>query len=102
MLSIADKFYITALGVDGEGEILIRGPNIMKGYLNNPKANAETFTTDGWLRTGDIGKMAQDGHCYVVDRLKELIKVKGFQVAPAGRYLGSLGNVLLLNPILTI
>ncbi|KAI9279411.1 hypothetical protein BC943DRAFT_298036 [Umbelopsis sp. AD052] len=72
-----------ALGVEGEGEILIRGPNIMKGYLNNPKANAETFTADGWLRTGDIGKMAKDGHCYVVDRLKELIKVKGFQVAPA-------------------
>ncbi|CAO3686430.1 unnamed protein product [Umbelopsis ramanniana] len=72
-----------ALGIEGEGEILIRGPNIMKGYLNNPKANEETFTTDGWLRTGDIGKMAKDGHCYVVDRLKELIKVKGFQVAPA-------------------
>jgi len=78
------------LGVEGEGEILIRGPNIMKGYLNNPKANEETFTADGWLRTGDIGKMAKDGHIYVVDRLKELIKVKGFQVAPAGKYPQSL------------
>ncbi|KAI8582264.1 hypothetical protein K450DRAFT_228129 [Umbelopsis ramanniana AG] len=83
LLTMANKFSITALGIEGEGEILIRGPNIMKGYLNNPKANAETFTADGWLRTGDIGKMAKDGHCYVVDRLKELIKVKGFQVAPA-------------------
>ncbi|KAG2184665.1 hypothetical protein INT43_000578 [Umbelopsis isabellina] len=71
------------LGPEQEGEIVIRGPNIMKGYLNNPTANAETFTADGWLRTGDIGKLAKDGHFYVVDRLKELIKVKGFQVAPA-------------------
>ncbi|CAM0142572.1 unnamed protein product [Umbelopsis sp. WA50703] len=73
------------LGPEQEGEIVIRGPNIMKGYLNNPTANAETFTADGWLRTGDIGKLAKDGHFYVVDRLKELIKVKGFQVAPAGK-----------------
>lgn len=78
-----------ALTKEQEGEILLRGPNIMKGYLNNPEANAATFTKDGWLRTGDIGKLANDGHFYIVDRLKELIKVKGFQVAPAGKNLAS-------------
>lgn len=72
------------LGDDQEGELLFRGPSIMKGYLNNPKANAETFTSDGWMRTGDIGKFdSATGEFYVVDRIKELIKYKGFQVAPA-------------------
>ncbi|KAG1139420.1 hypothetical protein G6F37_009612 [Rhizopus arrhizus] len=71
-------------GDDQEGELLFRGPSIMKGYLNNPKANAETFTSDGWMRTGDIGKFdSATGEFYVVDRIKELIKYKGFQVAPA-------------------
>ncbi|KAL1928947.1 hypothetical protein VTP01DRAFT_2006 [Rhizomucor pusillus] len=72
------------LGDDQEGEVLLRGPFIMKGYLNNPEANAETFTEDGWMRTGDIGKYdSATGEFYIVDRLKELIKYKGFQVAPA-------------------
>jgi len=55
----------------------------MKGYLNNPDATAETITADGWLRTGDIAIIDADGYMFIVDRLKELIKFKGFQVAPA-------------------
>ncbi len=66
-----------------EGEIWIRGPQVMKGYLNNPEADAEIFAGDGWLRTGDIGRVDENGFFYVVDRLKELIKYKGYQVAPA-------------------
>ncbi|KAI9320580.1 hypothetical protein BX666DRAFT_1909283 [Dichotomocladium elegans] len=73
-----------ALGDDQEGELLLRGPSIMKGYLNNPEANAETFTEDGWMRTGDICKFDSTvQEFFIVDRLKELIKYKGFQVAPA-------------------
>ena len=71
------------LPVDAEGELWIRGPQVMKGYLNNPEATAETIDEDGWLHTGDIARVDGDGHVYIVDRLKELIKVKGFQVAPA-------------------
>ena len=66
-----------------EGEIWVKGPQIMQGYLNNAKATAETITSDGWLRTGDIGKIDTDGYLFITDRLKELIKYKGFQVAPA-------------------
>ncbi len=68
---------------DAEGELWIKGPQVMQGYLNNAKATAETITEDGWLRTGDIACVDQDGYMFIVDRLKELIKYKGFQVAPA-------------------
>ncbi|KAI9498552.1 hypothetical protein BDB00DRAFT_968219 [Zychaea mexicana] len=72
------------LGDDQEGEILVRGPSIMKGYYNNPEANAKTFTKDGWMKTGDVVKFdSAKQEFFVMDRLKELIKVKGFQVAPA-------------------
>ena len=71
------------LPIDAEGELWIRGPQVMKGYLNNAEATAETLDQDGWLHTGDIARIDGDGHVYIVDRLKELIKVKGFQVAPA-------------------
>lgn len=72
------------LGDDQEGEFLFRGPSIMKGYFNSPKANAETFTPDGWMRTGDVGKFdSKTGEYFILDRIKELIKYKGFQVAPA-------------------
>jgi len=71
------------LGPHGQGELWVRGPQVMKGYLNNPKATAETLSADGWLRTGDIASFDADGYLFIHDRLKELIKVKGFQVAPA-------------------
>jgi acyl-CoA synthetase (AMP-forming)/AMP-acid ligase II len=71
------------LGPGQAGEVWIRGPQVMKGYLNNPAATAATVTADGWLRTGDIGVVDDDGYLEIVDRLKELIKVKGYQVPPA-------------------
>jgi len=70
-------------GVGEPGEICLKGPNVMKGYLNRPDANAESFDADGFYRTGDVGYVDEDGMYYIVDRVKELIKVKGFQVPPA-------------------
>lgn len=72
-----------ALGPNEEGELIVSGPNIMLGYLNRPDATKECITDDGWFHTGDIGYYDEHGHFYITDRLKELIKVKGFQVAPA-------------------
>ncbi|MGP5081950.1 AMP-binding protein [Corynebacterium variabile] len=65
------------------GELWIRGPQVMVGYLDNEEATARTITPEGWLRTGDIVDLDRDGNVYVVDRMKELIKYKGYQVAPA-------------------
>jgi len=65
------------------GELWVRGPQVMLGYLNNDAATAATIDVDGWLHTGDIAELDLDGHYRIVDRLKELIKVKAFQVAPA-------------------
>lgn len=73
----------TALGPNQNGELLVRGPQIMKGYHNNKQATDEIFAEGGWLRTGDIAHYDDDLQFYITDRLKELIKVKGFQVAPA-------------------
>jgi len=70
-------------GVGGRGELWVRGPQVMTGYLNNPSATAETIDQQGWLHTGDIAVIDEHGHMTIVDRLKELIKFKGFQVAPA-------------------
>jgi len=75
---------ITARGSDNRGELWARGPNVMKGYWKNEKATKETFSPDGqWLRTGDVAYVDDDGGFFIVDRIKELIKVKGNQVAPA-------------------
>ncbi len=71
------------LGPNAEGELCIRGPQVMKGYLNRPEATAQTIDSEGWLHTGDVGFADPDGHFFIVDRAKELIKYKGFQVAPA-------------------
>ncbi|CAG7703457.1 unnamed protein product [Allacma fusca] len=71
------------LGPNQNGEIFVRGPQVMQGYLDNDEATRNTIDKDGWLRSGDIGYYAEDGHFYIVDRLKELIKVKGLQVAPS-------------------
>ncbi|KAJ7575981.1 AMP binding protein [Mycena floridula] len=75
------------------GELWLRGPTVMKGYLNNPAATAETITPDGWLRTGDIAIIDKEGYYWIVDRKKELIKYKGFQVPPA-----ELESLLLTHP----
>lgn len=66
-----------------EGEICLKGPNIFKGYYDNPTATAQSFDADGWYRTGDLGHVDDQGNIYITDRLKELIKYNGFQVAPA-------------------
>jgi acyl-CoA synthetase (AMP-forming)/AMP-acid ligase II len=71
------------LGADEHGELLVRGPQVMKGYLNRPDATAEILDADGWLGTGDLGYVDEDGNVFVVDRLKDLIKVSAYQVAPA-------------------
>ncbi|KAJ6636980.1 4-coumarate--CoA ligase 4, partial [Pseudolycoriella hygida] len=65
------------------GELLVRGHNVMKGYLNNKEATDAAIVKGNWLRTGDMVFYNENGLCYIVDRLKELIKVKGYQVAPA-------------------
>jgi 4-coumarate--CoA ligase len=65
------------------GEVWLKGPNVMKGYWRRPDATKETITEDGWLKTGDIAYIDEKNHFFIVDRKKELIKVKGNQVAPA-------------------
>jgi 4-coumarate--CoA ligase len=92
-VNIADPVTQAALGVGEPGEVWVRGPQVMKGYLNNEAATASTIDDDGWLHTGDIGRVDADGHLFVVDRLKELIKYKGFQVPPA-----ELEALLLTHP----
>ncbi|GGU88882.1 AMP-dependent synthetase [Streptomyces filipinensis] len=81
------------LGTGEPGEILIRGPQVMKGYLGRPDATAAMIDADGWLHTGDVGYTDAGGWLFVVDRVKELIKYKGFQVAPA-----ELEALLLTHP----
>ena len=80
-------------GASPPGELCIRGPQVMKGYLNNPRATALTIDPDGWLHTGDLAREEEDGSLRIVDRMKELIKYKGYQIAPA-----ELEALLLTHP----
>ena len=82
-----------AQGPNQLGEVWIRGPQVMQGYLNNPEATAGCMDSEGWFHTGDIGYADDEGDFYIVDRVKELIKYKGFQVAPA-----ELEALLLTHP----
>jgi acyl-CoA synthetase (AMP-forming)/AMP-acid ligase II len=81
------------LGTGEPGELWVRGPQVMRGYLNAELATAAVLDPDGWLRTGDLCRVDTDGYLFVVDRIKELIKYKGYQVAPA-----ELEAVLLAHP----
>ncbi|MET8122577.1 AMP-binding protein [Micromonospora sp. NPDC005189] len=81
------------LGAGRAGELWIRGPQLMRGYRDRAEATAATIDADGWLHTGDLCYFDEDGYLYVVDRLKELIKYQGYQVAPA-----ELEHLLLTHP----
>ncbi|XP_013624266.1 PREDICTED: 4-coumarate--CoA ligase 4-like [Brassica oleracea var. oleracea] len=82
-MKVVDTITGVSLPRNKSGEICIRGDQLMKGYLNDPEATARTIDNDGWLHTGDIGYVDDDDEIFIVDRLKELIKFKGYQVAPA-------------------
>jgi acyl-CoA synthetase (AMP-forming)/AMP-acid ligase II len=92
-MKVVDPVTGTELGRGEVGEICLRGPNVMKGYLHQPVATAAAITSDGWLRTGDIGSVDVDGFVSILDHLKELIKYKGYQVTPA-----QLEALLLAHP----
>jgi fatty-acyl-CoA synthase len=79
--------------ISEEGEIQVRGWNVMRGYYNNPEANAKAFTADGWLRTGDLGELTADGRLRMSGRLKDVFRVGGENVAPA-----EVEEVLLAHP----
>ncbi|CAM0884166.1 unnamed protein product [Alopecurus aequalis] len=80
---IVDPSTGEALGPGQRGELWVRGPIVMRGYVGDDKATAETVDSEGWLKTGDLCYFNEDGFLYIVDRLKELIKYKGYQVPPA-------------------
>lgn len=95
------QFRIVKLGANGHacdvaegeaGELLIRGPQVMRGYRNDEAATQAAFC-EGWLRTGDVARLAEDGSVYIVDRVKEIINYRGYQVAPA-----ELEAILLQHP----
>jgi acyl-CoA synthetase (AMP-forming)/AMP-acid ligase II len=92
-LRVVDPATGADVGRNDDGELVARGPQVMKGYLNSPQATADMLDPDGWLHTGDLGHVDDDGYVYVVDRVKELIKYKGLQVAPA-----ELEAVVLAHP----
>uniref|UniRef100_A0A0D9XR81 4-coumarate--CoA ligase n=1 Tax=Leersia perrieri TaxID=77586 RepID=A0A0D9XR81_9ORYZ len=82
-VKIVDHVTSKPLVAGQQGELWVRGPTVMKGYVSDDEANAITFDSEGWLKTGDICYIDQDGFLFVVDRLKELIKYKAYQVPPA-------------------
>jgi len=80
---IVDEDDQVLTGEGATGDILVRSPALMLGYVNNEKATLEAFDTEGWLRTGDVGQIADGNKIFVVDRKKDLMKVRGWQVSPA-------------------
>jgi 4-coumarate--CoA ligase len=88
-----EEIPVPAEGTSAPGHLLCRGPNVMLGYLNRPEETADTLDADGFLHTGDIATVRADGVVTIVDRLKELIKYKGYQIAPA-----ELEALLLTHP----
>lgn len=78
---------------EGRGEIQVKGPQVMKGYYKRPKDTAEVFTKDGWLKTGDVGIMQKGGYLKIVDRIKDMILVSGFNVYP-----NEIENVIAAHP----
>lgn len=83
----------TEVESDQEGEIQVRGPQVMLGYWSEPDATREAILAGGWLRTGDIGRFDEDGYLQIVDRMKDLIKFRGFSVSPS-----EVERVLLTHP----
>ena len=92
-LRIADPDTNASLPLDTQGEIQVRGWNVMRGYYNNPEATATVFTADGWLRTGDLGRLTPEGRLRMSGRLKDVFRVGGENVAPA-----EVEEVLLSHP----
>jgi len=92
-MKIVDTATGEELGIGQRGELWIRGPQVMKGYFGQTGATAATIDEDGFLHTGDVAYVDEDDHTYIVDRVKELIKYKGYQVPPA-----ELEAILLSNP----
>ncbi|XP_057787558.1 4-coumarate--CoA ligase CCL1-like [Salvia miltiorrhiza] len=82
-MKIVDPSSVASLPRNQTGEICIKGDAVMKGYYNDPEATRRTIDEEGWLHTGDLGFVDDDEEVYIVDRLKELIKYKGFHIAPA-------------------
>ncbi|KAK7502856.1 hypothetical protein BaRGS_00005805 [Batillaria attramentaria] len=95
-VKIVDPKTGRSLGVDQEGELYMRGPMTMLGYHKNPEATRQTIDKDGWIHTGDLARIDSEGYLYITDRLKELIKFKGEQVAPA-----VLEDLLMAHPELS-
>jgi 4-coumarate--CoA ligase len=92
-IETGDDVEVPPEGWSGTGELWVRGPNVMLGYLDDPEATAHTLDADGFLHTGDIARANADGSFQIVDRLKELIKYKAYQVPPA-----ELEALLLTHP----
>ena len=91
---ILDQKTLEPAPIGAEGEIMVKGPNIMQGYWNRPEETASIFF-EGWMHTGDIGKMDGEGYFYVLDRSKDMIKASGFNIYPR-----EVEEVLLLHPFI--
>ena len=95
VVSIGDENSTDGLGPNCEGELCFNGSIITKGYYGDPDSTKAVIDKDGWFHSGDVGYYDEDGYFYIVDRIKELIKYKGYQVAPA-----ELEAILLTHPLI--